>query len=264
MATAPPNMYSMAVKAAKALGGQFSGIVGDAAHGYGYHLAPNQLPSSDYSVRLSLDTGSGVNRNYASALDISLPASTMKQVTARLKAAALDPNDTAMEYVREFYGTLNGSSVYGLIHDSATGAWRQSTSDSSHLWHVHVSIFRKYANDKKALDAVYGVLVGTLPETGDDVSAKDLWHEYMIDKIDPNSGTSSRMRAESYLAWIHQYTKDIKAAQSAAAADRAALLEAIRSLASGIGVDPEAIISAAEEGAKRALSSMTITMESAE
>lgn len=49
----------------------------------------------------------------------------------------------------------------------------------------------------------------------DDVSAKEVWEGHYIDKIDEESGSSSRMRPSSYLAYTHHYTKEIKAGQAA-------------------------------------------------
>jgi murein L,D-transpeptidase YcbB/YkuD len=65
-----------------------------------------------------------------------------------------------MECVREFYGTLNGGSVFGLIKDTKQGPWRNSSSDRSHLWHVHISFFRTYAENAKAIEGVIDVMKG--------------------------------------------------------------------------------------------------------
>lgn len=156
---APPNMVRAGKEAAKEISGcTFSGILGDRAHTYGYHRGRNVLPKSDYSVRLPLDK-LGTSK-YASALDLKFTAAQMKVVTARLRKSALDPNDPRMEPVREFYGTLNGRTVFGLIKNDLDGPWRSSTSDSSHLWHIHISFFRKFSNDYKAIRGVVDVMKG--------------------------------------------------------------------------------------------------------
>src|SRR4051794_36230012 len=113
-------------------GAVFSGIVGDAAHVYGYHLGRDDLPADDYSVQLDLDQqGPG---DAASALDISMPTDQMIVVSHRLANAALS-RDPRMRAVREFAGTRDGRNVEAM--DIAQ--WQVEHGwDESHLWHVHI------------------------------------------------------------------------------------------------------------------------------
>lgn len=145
-----------------------SGIVGDARHVYGYHRARSKLPSSDYSVQLAADKAGDADA--ASAIDISLDAARMKLVTGRLLASAKDVNDPRLNYCREFYGTVNGTSVAGW--DTYFG--RSATSDKSHLWHVHISFLRKYATDQTAMAAVLSVILGEPYSPGDDMTPDEL------------------------------------------------------------------------------------------
>lgn len=138
-------------------GSTFSGVKGDNRHFYGYHRGRCVL-KGDYSTRLPLDKKGPACA--CSALDMSFTKSQMKVVTSRLRASALDPNDPRMEPVREFYGTLNGSSVFGFTKDDLDGPWRGSSSDKSHLWHIHISFFRAFAENAKAIDGVIDVMAG--------------------------------------------------------------------------------------------------------
>lgn len=142
-------------------GSTFSGVKGDERHVYGYHRGRCVLKwGSDYSVKLSIDK---LGPDCAcSALDMSFTASQMKVVTGRLKKA-IETDDPRMHCVREFYGTLDGSTVFGRIHDSETGTWKASSADKSHTWHVHVSFFRKYSSDYKAARGVVDVMKGIAP-----------------------------------------------------------------------------------------------------
>lgn len=132
-----------------------SGIVGDVRHSFGYHLARRDLSSSDYSVVLPRDKmGAG---DCASALDVSLSPALMKAVTSRLFVAAR-AGDARLYALREFCGTLNGdtTAAYDLHSKSASyGTW-----DSSHLWHVHLSFFRAYADSTSALLPIANVIGG--------------------------------------------------------------------------------------------------------
>ncbi|MEV6526896.1 peptidoglycan-binding domain-containing protein [Longispora sp. NPDC051575] len=166
MATIPtPNMQKFAADFERAIdtaegrndAATFSGIVGDVAHRRegGYHISREDQPNpGNYSVQLGPDREGA--SNWASAVDMSMMQRDMWLVTARLLASAKDPNDPRLDSVREFYGTLDGRTVTGW--DCYNG--RPSSSDSSHLWHVHISFLRKYANDAAAMAAVLSVIVG--------------------------------------------------------------------------------------------------------
>lgn len=159
MAIAPDALKYFAQEMVK-VGGTLSGIVGDAAHTYGYHRAFNEVSSGDYSRQLPLDQVSGTAANYASAVDWSLPESGMKTVTQRLINAAEHPEDNRLDALREFYGTTNGSDVVGRSHNGIGQAWSFVSSDDSHLWHIHLSFFRQKANDRTAIDKVLSVVQG--------------------------------------------------------------------------------------------------------
>lgn len=151
---APDAIRWLGAQAVAKLGGEVSGVLGDSSHTYGYHRCRNVLPSSDYSVQLPADLlGDGWA---ASALDISFPSAVMPVVTQRLLDSAKDRNDPRLDVVREFFGTLDHSTVTGW--DCV--AYTPSTSDSSHLWHIHISILRQFSNDMAAMQQILSVLTG--------------------------------------------------------------------------------------------------------
>lgn len=126
-----------------------------------YHntRAANQAKWPDaYCIKLSLDRKGPSDK--AAAIDYTMSDYEMRERTALLRRSALDPDDPRMEAVREFYGTLDSSHVYGLIKDNRYGPWRRSDSGSSHLWHIHISIFRAYVNFWEELEPVVSVLSG--------------------------------------------------------------------------------------------------------
>lgn len=174
MAVAPPNLtYLWSLLQGKVSGIRLSGIVGDAAHNYGFHRARNEVSSSDYSRQGPWNDGGP--SNYASAIDLSMPPASMKAVTNRLIRSANDPDDPAMEVVREFFGTTNGTSVNGRAHTSPTGGWSFASSDKSHLWHVHISFFRDFMANSEANKAkmrlLAAVITGGAAGEGDDMGA---------------------------------------------------------------------------------------------
>lgn len=133
-----------------------SGIVGDVHHSFGYHLARRDLPQSDYSVQLSLDRKGA--SDCASALDVSLPPDLMKICTRRLLAAA-KAEDPRLKGLREFCGTLDGRQTYpwDLSTNSSEGI---DTWDDSHLWHIHLSFYRAYADNYDVIAPIADVFTG--------------------------------------------------------------------------------------------------------
>jgi hypothetical protein len=157
MATAPQAIFTLFAATQNAVPrAVLSGIVGDQAHSFGYHLARTELPADDYSVVLPLDKqGDG---GAASALDISLPPDLMVTVTNRLLAAA-KAHDPRLRALREFCGTTDGvhTHPYDLSNgqDGPLDSW-----DSSHLWHVHLSFYRAYSENATALAPIADVIAG--------------------------------------------------------------------------------------------------------
>jgi hypothetical protein len=111
----------------------------------------------NYSIREAINRRDprGVTR----ALDLTLSDADMRTLTKRL-AAAVSRNDPRVACLREFYGTLDGRTVYGRLHLGPDTDWHPATADSSHLWHIHLSFFTPYADDWGALASVVSVLIG--------------------------------------------------------------------------------------------------------
>ncbi len=143
-----------------------SGIVGNDRHRSGYHRSRNWLVANghdaDYSIQAADDR---IGPGFAcSALDVSFPTSLMKLYTTRM-VKACEANDPRLYALREVLGTMDGSTVVGY-NRVATGSGtrskvgRVSSSDTSHLWHMHFSILRKYADDRDAALAIASVFAG--------------------------------------------------------------------------------------------------------
>ena len=161
-------------------GTQLGGIY---ANKPGYHNCRSQLPASDYSVEDQPPDGGGPG-DKAAALDWTFPEAQrgdytrIAKYTSRLLDSARDPADHRLDGWREFYGQSDwDSSVEGW--DCRYGY--AATSDSSHLWHIHLSENRDQTTSKANKDALLSVLYGeTVEEWEDDVTAKDVW-SYDVD-----------------------------------------------------------------------------------
>lgn len=126
----------------------------------GYHnsRAANQAYwPGNYSVQLPLDLQGPSDK--AAAIDYTMSDVEMRRRTGYLRDA-VNESDPRLAAVREFYGTLNSSTVFGRSKNSRTGAWYATSSDSSHLWHIHISFFRAYVDQWEELAPVLSVLAG--------------------------------------------------------------------------------------------------------
>lgn len=121
----------------------------------GYHNTRNALPGGDYSKQLVLDKrGPG---DKAAAIDLTMGPNEMHIFSQRLLRSGKDPKDPRGNYLREFYGNIgNDGYVDGWDFQSVSPA----SSDSSHMWHIHLSFIRAYLNDPAAFRAVLSILKG--------------------------------------------------------------------------------------------------------
>lgn len=225
------------------------GIKGDEGHRRGYHrsrrwIYENGLGAGDYSVKLEADKGG--DQNWLAALDIGLNEDRMKKVTARLLAAA-KAKDPRMQAVREFFGTLNGSTVTGWDLSSQSS----SSSDNSHLWHVHISFYRSRAGDNHLglLDLITGQ--GAAPEE-DDMDPKTPITMSKEVKI-PGLPDGFTRPLEWWLPAIYAHVLGDEATGRQTATQVAALTAAVKALAEAQGQDPEDVLAAVERGAEKAV-----------
>lgn len=164
---------------------KLSGIYADKP---GYHntvLANQKKWPDNYSVRLALDLVPE-NRNKARAIDLTMSDSEMVLWTRRMKAAAENPIDNRLAAVREFYGTLDNKTVFGLSKQNMAGPWKRVTANLTHLWHGHTSIFTAFVNNWSMLSPLLSVWAGesfldwskgsmSLPKKGDSGEEVRYW-----------------------------------------------------------------------------------------
>jgi hypothetical protein len=130
------------------------------AHKPGFHSSVEdnlERWPGNYSVREAINRQTP--RTVARALDLTWSSTQMRKRTAYLAAAAA-ADDPRLRCVREFYGTLDGTTVFGRAHTGPDTDWYASSADTSHLWHLHLSFFTPYVDDWVALAGVVSVLVG--------------------------------------------------------------------------------------------------------
>lgn len=127
----------------------------------GYHNTRAGNSSTNYSVVLPPDKLGPSDK--AAAIDLTFPNAqsgnytTIAKYSSRLLKSGKDPNDLRGNYLREFFGNADS--------DTQVEGWdfwysTTSTSDSSHLWHIHLSFLRKYVTSLPAMNAVLSILKG--------------------------------------------------------------------------------------------------------
>ncbi|MBX6750937.1 MAG: peptidoglycan-binding protein [Micromonosporaceae bacterium] len=170
--TIPPNLAALRTRLLNhwKLSGSAIGIKGDANHLRGYHRSREWIKNSKYATNRSYSVSetpgnrAGGDSRWIAAMDITLPRDLLIQVCQRLDAAV---RAGRLEKITEWYGNKDGDSrVDG--YDNIRNA--VATSDSSHLWHLHMSFDRGRVNDNH--DDVFAVLTGTATEGGDDMYCK--------------------------------------------------------------------------------------------
>jgi hypothetical protein len=135
----------------------------------GYHNGRDGVRSTDYSVEEIANDRAG-SAHLSSAIDLTLPAAKMVTYSKRLEAA-MRARDKRLfiggaPILREYIGTINNKDVrcYMLTGGRAQGVGADSGldygRDKSHLWHVHISIIRKFAGSADAMERVLSILKG--------------------------------------------------------------------------------------------------------
>lgn len=178
--------------------------VASARYGGGYVRKPGFHSSvednledwpDNYSIREAINRREP--RDVGRALDITLSDADMRTLTRRL-VWAVETDDPRLEGLREFFGTLDGRTVYGRSRRGLDTDWYSSTADSSHLWHIHLSFFTPFADNWAALAGLVSILIG----------------ESLTDYL--NGGTMERNIAEhgdsgTWVKFVQRYLQDFGA-----------------------------------------------------
>lgn len=144
--------------------GALGGIYADKS---GFHNTGSRNQArwpGNYSIRDATNRRGRWWKSKASALDWTFPDAqrgvyrTIDRYTSRLVASALNASDPRLDLVLyEFYGQADNDrdvEGYNEFHE------RPATSDSSHLWHIHMSFLRSQCGDFWGMWALLTVLMG--------------------------------------------------------------------------------------------------------
>jgi hypothetical protein len=134
-----------------ALGGGNSGIVGNAAHTFGFHVAANELPADDYS-RVQDPNGSDgpyVNWDYACAGDFGHGGDESLRAMHRALLARLMRGELPM--ICEFIGQpWADQPVYYWARWNGVGVLQRYTGQGHDMW-SHISWYRSTVDQRAYL-----------------------------------------------------------------------------------------------------------------
>jgi len=134
-----------------ALGGGNSGIVGNAAHTYGFHPAANEVPVEDYSRQQDPNGPNGpfVNWDYACAGDFAHAGNGALRAMHRAVLARLMRGELPM--ICEFIGQpWADQPVYYWARWNGVGVLQRYTGQGHDLW-SHISWYRSMVDQRAYL-----------------------------------------------------------------------------------------------------------------
>ncbi|MEV0214305.1 hypothetical protein [Micromonospora sp. NPDC050695] len=165
------------------------GSKGDTAHLRGAHRSQEWLLKSRFSTSRTYTVQSGLTAEQArhvAGVDFTPGSDTQmiaqcKRLLAAMKAGLLDE-------VVEFFGNVDGDQVvdgWDNVRD------RAASSDSSHLWHWHLTIDRRHCRNRKLMERILAIVLGLTVKADDDMA---------LDKGDKAIAWATTSRTEALLS----------------------------------------------------------------
>lgn len=131
------------------------GAPGDNNHLYGRHRSANWDLTSRYCTNRTYGTKDARdklgNLNWYRAVDVGITGQKLYDASHRLDNAV---RAGQLPEVAEWFGTFDGVTVVGWYEGHA------SSSDSSHLTHLHTGIWNEFADHFQVMQRIYAVITG--------------------------------------------------------------------------------------------------------
>lgn len=211
----------------------------------GYHntrAANDANWPGDYSVRDAVDRQGPADK--CAAYDWTFPDAqagnytTIARYTKRLIASAKDVDDPRLNGWKEFFGNADSDSY---VEGWDTREGHASTSDSSHLWHIHLSESRALVGDMDNKKALLSVLKGETTEEWRNGGGETMAGWFDVDDM-PNrawrgdAGTNKFVKRGFGFGAMWDGIHNLEVESLASKARQVAILEAVK------GVDAQAIL----------------------
>jgi hypothetical protein len=151
------------------LGPAAIGAPGDNNHLYGRHRSANWDRTSTYCTNRSYGTTDARDKrgdqNWYRAVDVGITGQKLYNACHRIDLLV---RAGKLPGLAEWFGTFDGQTVVGWYEG------HPSSSDDSHLWHLHVGLWNEFANDENTLHLLYDAIIG-----GDDMTPEE--HQMLKD-----------------------------------------------------------------------------------
>jgi len=135
-----------------------AGTKGDQYHLRGSHRSQEWILRSAYCTNRIYTVQPGLSETQARwVAGFDFTPGSAEQMIAQCKRLNTALRLGTLEEVREFYGNVDGDRIVDGWNNVAN---RAATSDSSHLWHWHISIDRRLCDQTDVMRHIFAVVTG--------------------------------------------------------------------------------------------------------
>jgi len=151
-----------------------AGDKGNTVHLRGSHRSQEWIKNSAYCTDRSYTVQSGLTAEqlrHVAGFDFTPGSAEAMIAQCKRLMAALKSGQ--LEEVREFYGNVDGDQVVDGWNNLAD---RAATSDSSHLWHWHISFDRRQVHNRALMERIVHIALGDPISTLEDDMAVGVFY----------------------------------------------------------------------------------------
>jgi|SRR6185436_2387079 len=177
----PDNLTTLLIEPLREfynMGAAAIGAPGDNNHLYGRHRSADWDRTSAFCTNRSYGTTdardhSGDQDIYR-AVDVGIQGETLYAASHRMDELVRSGKCPG---VAEWFGTFDGQTVVGWYEG------HPSSSDDSHLWHLHVGFWNGSADDPETMRLVLAAITGQSSEEGADMDTEQARQLYNLDRL---------------------------------------------------------------------------------
>lgn len=179
------------------------GTKGDNNHLRGAHRSQEWILKSRYATSRTYTVQTGLTATQARHIaGVDFTPGSAAQMVAQCKRLYAALRAGRLEEVREFYGNVDG--------DKVVDGWdnvrnRTASSDSSHLWHWHLTLDRRHCADRGLMERILAITLGD--PTEEDVD------DATIDKI--ATRTKTKVLADTGIQQLLSRVQQLTVSQAA-------------------------------------------------
>lgn len=222
-----------------------AGTKGDRHHLRGSHRSQEWIKRSAFCSNRTYTVQGGLSplqERYVAGFDftpgdVEDMIAQSKRILAAMRAGRLNE-------VREFYGNVDGDQVvdgWDNVRD------RAASSDSSHLWHWHAGIDRRYLTDKALMARIVAIALGIDEQEVPDMTPQQAQQlrdaHYTTSVAIPNPTGDGKVPLHVWAGWM---TDAVKALATAVGnvdeATKAQLQQDLAELKAGVDATPDKVV----------------------